>query len=58
MIEDEKDGIKIAENPEEAFWTTMKQKTEEMILQCQHEIIIQENLLRLCEDKLKPFSKA
>ena len=58
MIEDLKDGIKIAENEEEKFWAEMKKRSEQMIKQSEREIIIQNAIKSLSADKLKPFSKA
>ena len=53
MIEDEKLGLKIAENPEEKFWTEMKERTEKAIETCKHELVVQNHVLVLCLDKLK-----
>ena len=58
MLEDKESGIKVAENSEEAFWNIIKKKCEDAIKNCEHEIIIQKHILRLCSDRLKPFSKA
>lgn len=58
MIEDKTEGIKIAENSEEKFWTEMKEKCENLLKQCEHEIIIQNTIKSLSEDKLKAFSVA
>jgi len=58
MIVDEKDGIKIAENSEEVFWMGVKKRCEDMKQQAEHEIIIQNAIRTLAEEKLKPFSKA
>ena len=53
MIEDKKDGIKIAENPEEAFWNTLKERCNKSIMDCEHEITVQKHILTLCSDMLK-----
>ena len=58
MIVDENDGIKIAENSEEVFWMGVKKKCEDMKKQAEHEIIIQDAICSLADEKLKPFSKA
>ena len=58
MIIDEKDGIKIAENSEEVFWTGVKKKCEDMKQQAEHEIVIQDAISSLADEKLKAFSKA
>jgi hypothetical protein len=49
MIEDKKLGLKVAENAEEAFWTKSKKGAEESILQSKREIIIHEEILKLCD---------
>ena len=58
MIEDREIGLKIAESPEEKFWQDMKKKCEDMLKQCEHEIIIQNAIKALSDEKLKVFSKA
>ena len=39
-------GIKIG-TPEEVFWTDIKKKSEEAILSCEREMIIQSRLIEL-----------
>ena len=58
MIEDLKDGIKIAENPEEKFWAEAEDNCKKEIDNLKKRIIINEHLSKLFIDKLKPFSKA
>jgi hypothetical protein len=53
MIEDDKLGLKIAENPEEAFWSEVQKKTQEHIKNCEHEIIIQKHIAELATSKLQ-----
>ena len=38
---------------EESFWDSVKKKCEVSIDQCKHEIVIQEHILNLAEDKIK-----
>lgn len=52
IVEEEKLGVKIAENPEEAFWENLKVKRQEEILNLKREIIINENLIKLCEERI------
>ena len=58
MIETDEDGIKIAENSEEKFWIDVREKCNKAIENNKHEIVINEHVIKLCEQKLKPFSKA
>ena len=58
MITDEKDGIKIAENSEEALWLNVKKEAEALIRQSKNHLIIQTAMSELADEKLKPFSKA
>lgn len=44
--------IKIG-TPEEAFWTSVMKKCDEMIEQSKHEIVIQEEILKLSQKKLE-----
>lgn len=56
-IEEPKDlGIKMG-TPEEAFWTGIKDKTIGLIDQCKHEIIIQEEILKLAEKNIAKEKK-
>lgn len=53
MITDKEDlGIKIAENPEEAFWTRTKESATKQIFNLAREIEINEEILKLAERKL------
>lgn len=56
MIVDEKDGIKIAENPEEAFWHGVETQCKKNIDNCKHEEEIQKHILKLAETKLVEFT--
>jgi hypothetical protein len=55
MIKDKTDGVevKIAENPEEAFWETCRKRCVKEIDNSEKEIIINKHILILCEQKLK-----
>jgi len=52
MIEDEKLGIKIAENSDEKFWTETKEKCEEALKAEARNIKINEKMLALCTKEL------
>lgn len=52
MIADEDLGIKIAENPEEAFWTKLKDESIKRIESNKHEIIINTKIIELANEKL------
>lgn len=52
MIEDKELGIKIAENAEEALWEKVRQETEMLIKTSKENLIIQEAMKELAEDKL------
>ena len=58
MIEDKELGLKIAENPEEKFWLDVKDRCNKAIEGNNHEIVINEHILKLCDEMLKPFVKA
>lgn len=45
-------GIKIAENPEEAFWTKLKDESIKRIESNKHEIIINTKIIELANEKL------
>jgi hypothetical protein len=53
MIEDKKLGLKIAENPEEEVWETLRKNVEMHIKNMEKELIIQREILKLAESKLK-----
>jgi hypothetical protein len=50
MIEDK--DVKVAENPEEAFWTTFKKQCLKNIENHNREIIINEELVKLADKKV------
>lgn len=52
MIEDKELGLKIADNPEEAFWIKLKEQTIKTIDSYKHEIIVNEAVLKLAEEKI------
>lgn len=52
MIEDEKLGVKIAENSEEAFWTETKEKCQEAIKAEERNLEINKKIIELCGQKL------
>lgn len=56
MIQDEKLGLKIAENSEEAFWTTTKEQCEKSIEEQEHHIKIQKTIIALCNEELKKLA--
>jgi len=56
MIEDEKLGLKIAENTDEKFWTETKEKCEEGIKSAKRNILLDEKLIELCDEQLKKFT--
>lgn len=57
MIEDEKLGLKIAENSDEKFWTETKEKCEEAIEAEERNLKINRTMIKLCEEELKKFPK-
>jgi len=58
MIEDKELGLKVAENPEEAFWTKTKVQCTKDIVSDKRAILINEHIIDLCVQKLEPYSKA
>jgi len=58
MIEDKELGLKVAENPEEAFWTKYKEQCTKDIVSDKRAILINEHIIDLCVQKLEPYSKA
>ena len=58
MIEDKEDGIKIAENSDEVYWLELKNKILKDTEMNKRAIIINKHIIKLCDKKLKPFSKA
>jgi len=57
MIEDKKLGLKIAENPAEAKWETIRSRASEAIEQHKTEIEINSAIVRLADEKLKELRK-
>lgn len=57
MIEDEKLGLKIAENKDEAFWTEAKEKCVDSIAAEERNILINRSIIALCDEQLKLFVK-
>jgi len=53
MIEDKELGLKVAENPEEALWEKVRKEAELLIKQSKDNLIIQEAMKDLAENKLK-----
>jgi len=53
MIEDKELGIKIAENPDEAFWTETKEKCKDALAAEERNMKINKKMLELCEEELK-----
>ena len=53
MIEDKEIGLKIAENPEEAFWEDIRKESKELIIQKKKELMLQEAILETAEKKIK-----
>ena len=45
--------IEIAVNNEAAFWKRTKDQTEESTVNCERQIIINNDLLKLCEAKIE-----
>ena len=57
MIKDKKLGLKIAENPEEALWESFRKRIELAIKINKDELAINEEILKMCEKKLKSINK-
>lgn len=52
MIQDTDLGLKVAENPEEAFWSELKTKSLKDIETLKHEIIINQAIIELADKKI------
>lgn len=52
MIEAPDLQLKVAVNPEEAFWTELKNKTIKSIDNLKREIIISEAVIKLADEKI------
>jgi len=57
MIENKELGLKVAEEPLEALWTSVKLEAEQLIKQSENNIIIQKAVLEIAEDRLKKYGK-
>jgi hypothetical protein len=44
-------NVKIAENPEQAFWNNLEKDAQKRIEQMKHEIIISEAIVKLSQEK-------
>jgi hypothetical protein len=53
MIESKDIGLKVAENPEEAFWTQALKRCKDAIFNSEKEIEINKEILKLCNKKLE-----
>lgn len=58
MIENEQLGLKVAENKEEAFWEKVQEEANLRVESFRHEIIINEEIIKLADRKLKEFAVA
>jgi len=57
MIEYKELGLKVAENPIEALWESVRKEAEMLIKQSENNLIIQAAMKELAETKLKDFLK-
>ena len=55
MIEDKDLGLKVAINPIEALWESVRKEAEMLIKQSNDHLIIQTAMKELAETKLKEF---
>jgi len=53
MIEDEKLGLKIAENSDEKFWTETREKCIEAVAVEERNLKINKRMIELCEQELE-----
>lgn len=53
MIENDELGLKVAKDKKEELWINIKERAERSILQSEAEKEIQEEILKLCEKKIK-----
>ena len=53
MIVDKKTGMKVAENKEESHWHKLKERLEQQIELAKFDIEVNQELIKVCEDKLK-----
>lgn len=58
MIEDKDLGLKIAVNPDEAFWIDLKERMLKQIESYKREIIVNEAVVELAEKKIKEINEA
>ena len=56
MIENKELGLKIAESDEEMLWENVKREAEALIKQSKNNLIIQKELLKLSQNKLKTLN--
>ena len=56
MIEDEKLGLKIAENSDEAYWTELKEKCTKAIETAERNIKVDKKVIELCDIELKTIT--
>jgi hypothetical protein len=57
MITDEQLGLKIAESPEEALWTKVKEAREAAIKSHEDALIVEREFLKTAEAMLEKFKK-
>lgn len=57
MIEDKELGLKFAENKEEALWEKLRLGREQTIKSYEEALIIEREILKLAENKLKEIKK-
>lgn len=58
MIENKELGLKVAENPQEEIWNTIKDNTQTRINNSEIQIEVDKIILQYASDKLKEFVKA
>lgn len=57
MIENKELGLKIAVDKDEAFWEEVRKKCETSIDNGKNEIVINEHILKLAQEKLKQWKQ-
>ena len=57
MIEDKELDLKVAENPEEAAWETLRKEKEEAIATFKRTIELNKVIIKFCKKKLKKWKK-
>lgn len=58
MIEDKELDLKIAENPDEAFWARELKSLETSHFNTKKQLLMEKHMIKFFKRKLKPFSKA